>query len=60
MTKFVQIGADNFINVDKIIRISKVKGRPHPSEEGMFQHEVLGSDGDYHWTGKYSSSIQLV
>jgi hypothetical protein len=60
MAKFIQIGQDNFINIDKIIRITKVEGRNHPSKEGKYQHKVLGSDGDYHWVGEYTSSIQWV
>lgn len=60
MAKFVQVWENTFVNADKIIRISKTEGRIHPTVEGKFQHKVLGSDGDFHWTGEYSSSIQYV
>lgn len=60
MAKFVQIGQNNFINVDKVIRITKTEGKPHPEEEDMFQHKALGSDGEFHWGGCYESSFQWV
>ena len=60
MTKFVCVSEDTFVNVDKIIRICKSEGQPHHSEEGKFQHKMLASDGEYHWTGCYDSPFQWV
>lgn len=60
MAKFIEVWEDTFINVDKIIRISKTEGKPHPNTANHYQHEVLGSDREYHWTGCYESPTQWV